>query len=221
VRWRASKGKAVRTGEFPSGHQAEPSADDALVTTLKAAYEETRRESERLRDARASVTRQLGPLPISAGVVAGLVTGFAPSGQRVTDHVWILYVAGGLFALLVVLSIAYSNLKPYRQLRDEKLNAWCPKNVDGLESPSGMIDRLTKRPQRMATQQASADWYRAMIRLEQEIYGQPRAKWSQNRFPGRIVSLQEGFERERSGLILVQGLFAVVVVLLILARVIE
>jgi hypothetical protein len=60
-----------------------------------------------------------------------------------------------------------------------------------------------------------------MIRLEQEIYGQPRAKWSKHRLPGRIASLQEGFERERSGLVLVQALFAVVIVLLILARVVN
>ncbi len=211
----------MRKGETPSGHQEEPSADHTHVATLKVAYEEIRRESERLRDARASITRQLGPLPISAAVVGGLVTGFAPSGQTVTHHVWLLYLAGGLFALLVVLSIAYSNLKPYRQLRDEKLKAWCPSRFDGLESPSQMLARLIKRPQEMGTQQASADWHRAMIRLELEIYGQPRAKWSQHRFPGRIASLQEGFERERSGLVLVQGLFAVVIVLLILARVVN
>jgi hypothetical protein len=142
---------AVKRGEISGGHRAEPPANEAYLATLKVAYEEIRRESERLRDARAFITRQLGPLPISAGVVAGLVTGFASSGQSSIHHVWILYVAGGLFVLLAVLSIVYGNLKPYRQLCDEKLKAWCPKHCDGLESPSGMIDRLTKRPQDMAT----------------------------------------------------------------------
>jgi hypothetical protein len=51
-----------------------PEQDHAAA--LKLEYEYLREESIRLREGRASLTRQLGPLPIGAAIVAGLVTGF-------------------------------------------------------------------------------------------------------------------------------------------------
>ncbi len=193
--------------------KATPGVDDGLAL-LKAAYEDVRRENERLRDARASVTRQLGPLPLSAAVVAGLVTGFAPPGKQPIQHTWMLWAAGGLFAALVLLSILYSNLKPYRQLRFEK------ESLRDRQRPTQIVDRVLDRPYAASNRDAEAEWYRRMIRLERAVRGESRSKWSEHRVPWRTDSLVDGFDKERTGLVLVQGLFAAVIVLLILGRVV-
>jgi hypothetical protein len=143
------------------------------------------------------VTRQLGPLPISAGVVAGLVVGLDPDS---IDHKWLLWLALGLFGLLVLLSILYSNMRPYRVLRRIK-----EKELPEAERPSTDVTEL--------------EWYTRTLALENRIYGRDRERLLEWRLPWRIDSLQEGFERERTGLILVQSLFAVVIALLILSRV--
>jgi len=157
------------------------------------------------------VTRQLGPLPISAAVVAGLVAAFDP-GE--IDHKWILWVALGLFGVLVLLSVLYGNMAPYRVLRlrgEEEL----PEH----ERPSELLNRILNSPPEPRTNVTELVWYRAMLRLESEIYGKPRGRWPERLSPARVKTLQEGFERERTGLILVQSLFAVVIVLLVLSRV--
>ena len=46
-------------------------------------------------------------------------------------------------------------------------------------------------------------------------------KWWQRRFPRRIHSLQDGFDRERTGLVIVQVLFAFVILFLVLALVVH
>jgi hypothetical protein len=126
-----------------------------------------------------------------------------------------LVAAGGLFAVLVVLSIAYSNLKPYRELRSEKEN-----DLDESQRPAQIVERLLYRPQGLS-RQIEAEWYRRMIRLERAVRGEARSKWLEHRVPWGTQSLVEGFDKERTGLVLVQALFAVVIVLLILARVLE
>ena len=139
-------------------------SDDDLAA-LKAGYEELRRETERLRDARASLTRQLGPLPISAAVVAGLVTGFAPpNSEDVIRHDWMLWVAGGLFGLLVLLSILYSNLRPYRELRRRTEAAWKRGPL-----PAELIDRLMDESEDRVPSRPSRTWYKAAIQLERTI----------------------------------------------------
>jgi hypothetical protein len=70
-------GLAERRRRSQGEQPVEANGDDRLAA-LQAAYDDLRRETDRLRDARGAFTRQLGPLPISAAVVAGLVTGFAP-----------------------------------------------------------------------------------------------------------------------------------------------
>jgi hypothetical protein len=160
------------------------------VDALRLEYEYVRGENLRLRDGRGKLTRQLGPLPISAAIVAGLVTGLA--GE--VDGDAYLVSALILFGALVVISILYSSMKPYRALRRE------------AEKP-----RSTESPE---------EWYREAIALENVIYGKPAGKGVRAYLPRfKVDSLQEGYDRERTGVFIVQLLFAAVIVLLIVSRV--
>ena len=180
-----------------------------LLEARRLEYGYLREENKRLRDGRAELTRQLGPLPIGAAVVAALVAGLPETrrGGLVIHHPWLLWVALGLGVLMMIVSLAYSGLKPYRELRAKQ----------------AQLDRL----------RSSADtepaWYDAAIELERAIYGEKPAldKWWKRlgRWLGRtwpkhnIGDLQEGYDRERIGLYLVQALFAAVVIFLVAARV--
>ncbi len=79
------------------------------------------RERDRLRDARASFTALLGPLPGSAGVVTGIIVSAA---GRVDWQ----YVAATGFALavIVIVSVSFMGLKPYRELRSAEQPAFDP-----------------------------------------------------------------------------------------------
>jgi hypothetical protein len=172
---------------------AEASASRTLdrVEALKLEYEFVRGENIRLRDGRGKLTRQLGPLPISAAIVAGLVTGLAGK----VDANAFLWAALIVFGALVVISILYSSMKPYRVLRSDKE----VEKPDALESP--------------------ARWYEHGIALEKAIYGEPAGGLLAWLPSFKVESLQEGYDRERWGLFIVQSLFAVVIILLILSRV--
>jgi hypothetical protein len=162
---------------------------------LKAAYEDARNENERLRDARATVTRQLGPLPISAGVVAGLVAAFDTDSIQSEGLLWAALAVFVLF--LVPLSMIYSRLPPYRELRKTREEA-----LNEQERPSKVAAAVLQRPPPEATPLLT-QWYRSMLRLETEVN----------------ADLVKHFERERRGLLYVQGLFALVIVLLVLSRI--
>jgi hypothetical protein len=179
--------------EQSAGPEASGNTEPDRVEALKLEYEYVRNENIRLRDGRASLTRQLGPLPISAAIVAGLVTGFTSTVHRNA----FLWIALGLFGVLVVISILYSSMKPYRVLRRER---------------EADFPRATQSPAR---------WYEDAIALEEAIYGDPSdSKGLRTHLPTSTVkSLQDGYKRERSGLFIVQGLFALVVILLIVSRV--
>jgi hypothetical protein len=209
----------------PAENQPGAPADDLRV--LELALDDLRRENERLRTARASVTKQLGPLPISAAAIAGLITVF-PGGHAGSQTQRILiYVALGVFGLMVFVSIRYSALKPYRKLRDELEKE--------LPEP--------KRPGRIAEARADPDnpkaalpggdqrsmevrWYAAMIDVEKAVRGDTTMRPTTARgvwllrlpWPPQAENLQDGFDLEWRGLFLVQCLFAVVVALLIIAR---
>jgi hypothetical protein len=184
------------------------------LTLLKAAYEDARGENERLRDARRAVTHQLGPLPISASVVAGLVAGF---GSESIQCELLLWLALGLLVLVLIpLSMLYSNMRPYRALREDKEGA-----LEEAKRPSTIAARL----QAGTTDNARAEliqWYKSMLSLERSIYGGgTRQRWGYWRTPRvrtPIDSMVEGFERERSGLVAVQLLFGVVIAFLVLSR---
>jgi hypothetical protein len=81
--------------------------------TLTRASQDIINERDRLRSARASVTRQLGPLPASAGIAISLVGALA---RNAVSEAWLI-VALSLLFVLVCVSIAYSLLPPYRKLR--------------------------------------------------------------------------------------------------------
>ena len=161
---------------------------------LRLEYEYVRSENLRLRDGRAALTRQLGPLPISAAIVAGLVTGFTSTVHQNA----FLWLALFFFVVLVLVSIKYAGMKPYRVLRNDK------------------EERFPR------SSQSRAEWYENAIALEKEIYGESyQRKGLQSRLPSSdVANLQDGYDRERSGLFIVQGLFALVVVFLIVSRVI-
>jgi hypothetical protein len=162
------------------------------IEARKLEYEFVRRENIRLRDGRGELTRKLGPLPISAALVAGLVTGLS----REVDADRYLWAALIVFGVLVFVSILYSGMKPYRVLRRE---------------------HEARHPRSLESQ---ARWYDDAIALEEAIYGDPARKGPLGYLPSfRVKSLQEGYDRERRGLFFVQLLFAAVIILLIVSRV--
>jgi hypothetical protein len=179
----------------------QPSVPEAFGNTaperaeaLKLEYEYVREENIRLREARASLTHQLGPLPISAAIVAGLVTGFTGTVDR-NAYLWSALI---LFGALVVISSLYSGISPYRALRREKEAAF-PRST-----------------------QSAAEWYENAIALEKAIYGDPTSGAGvRARLPtSKAKSLQDGYDREWSGLFVVRLLFALVIILLIISQVI-
>jgi hypothetical protein len=189
-------------------------SESDYLTLLKAAYEDARWENERLRDARRAVTRQLGPLPISASVVAGLVAGF---GSESIQCELLLWLALGLLVLVLIpLSMLYSNMRPYRALREDKEG-----DLEEDNRPSTIAARLqTGTPDNARAE--LIQWYKSMLSLERSIYGggtrQGWGYWRTPRVRTPIDSMVEGFERERSGLVAVQLLFGVVIALLVLSR---
>ena len=174
------------------------------VQALRLRFEDVRRENERLRDARSDITKQLGPLPISAAVVAGLITGFETTGKSHLDHTltrWAL----GVFAAMVCVSVLSSVLKPYRRLRDK-------------------VEAKADGPKPGAAKSPKA-WYEAMIELEENVRGTTKsgfwpwvARHSPVPIPFFAKDLQSACDQEWKGLFLTKMLFVAVIVLLILAR---
>lgn len=185
--------------------------DNGEVAALRLSYEDVRRESKRLRDARAAVTRQLGPLPISAGILVGLVAAFSDKAAQLP-----LWLAFAFFCALILLSIAYSDMRPYRQVRAAKEAEWRKKlearhreaAVRAREIGLQVEDLLPER-----------EWYAAMIQLERQIYGDLDRIDNRHGLPTRdLQDLQDGFDRERTGLYAVQVLFGLVIACLLVSR---
>jgi hypothetical protein len=201
-RWR--QGARETDAEARANEEREARAADE-ARTLELALEDARRENLRLRDARAAVTHQLGPLPISAAVVAGLVTAF-PGGHPGHAQHCLIVAALIVFGVMALVSAGCSMLKPYRKIRD------------GLEadrqklpvSPNGIADVLAEGITASTAAAPPSDedasrvmrWHAAMLELER----------------GVAKGLRTGFDIEWWGLFAVQVLFAIVVVLLIVAR---
>jgi hypothetical protein len=168
------------------------------VEVLSRVLADIERERDRLRDARASFTGRLGPLPGSAGVVTGII---ASAAGRVDWE----YVAatGFVLALIVIVSVSFMGLKPYRELRGAEQASLDP-GWDGrsVGFRAGEDDPVV--------------WLTAKIRLESEIYGAPgdrRYRW----WPSlRPTTLTQGLNSERAAANIVQGLVVVIFVVLII-----
>jgi hypothetical protein len=160
-------------------------ADDAL----KLAYEQAVDERDRIRAARQHFARQLGPIPTFAGITVALAGALAKVENR-----GLLVAALILFAAMVLVSIAYSRMPSYRQLR-------------------------TRRRPGHTSAASAAHWYRTELQLERDLYGTPRTR---NRLllPRRNLDadLQTQLDRERTGVFVTQVLFLLVIAALVLAR---
>ncbi len=182
-------------------------SDDPELDALKLRFEDLRRENERLRDARSAITAQLGPLPISAAIVAGLVSGFALGGKTHL-HERELHWALWLFGAMVLVSMLASTFRPYRKLRDGV--------IKNSETPD------TDDPEKA---EDAKQWYERMIKLENSLRGTSVRSgfWAwlgalvPVPIPFRAKSLQSACDQEWKGLFLTKSLFVAVIVLLILA----
>lgn len=180
-------------------------SEDPELDALKLRFEDLRRENERLRDARSAITAQLGPLPISAAIVAGLVSGFALGGKTHL-HEGDLRLALWLFGAMVLVSMLASTFRPYRKLRDKLIKD----------------SKDTDKPEKATS---AREWYQRMIKLEETLRGTSGRSgfWAwlgafiPIPIPFRAKSLQSACDQEWKGLFLTKSLFVAVIVLLILA----
>jgi hypothetical protein len=179
------------------------------IGSLQLAYEDIIRERDRLRSARASVTRQLGPLPASAGIAISVVGALASS--RV-DDAWLI-VASVLLLLLVVVGIVFSVLAPYRSLRAQHEEEMARETAsDRAAEPTA---GSTEHKLGFDEQRSKALWLNHMVELERRVYGPLRADRRSFRHPFKIRTLQQGFDAERTGLYLVQLLFVALIAALV------
>jgi hypothetical protein len=165
------------------------------VETLQLIYARLILERDRLRDARRAVTAQLGPLPAAGAVVLGLFTGL-PDDIQNRGLVW---AALALFIGVLALSAWGIGLDPYR-LRGGEVDA--PTMEDGLRDD----DFLSRE-----------EWLFARIKHERRVYYGTTIGGAQPS-QSEPLSLQAGFERERSTLTVVQVLLAIEVIVLVAAR---
>jgi hypothetical protein len=167
------------------------------VEVLRFVLADIERERDRLRDARGSFTARLGPLPGSAGVVTGII---ASAAGRVD---WQFVAATGfLLALIVMVSITFMGLKPYRELRSEEQRSFDP----GWDGESVAFRHGEGNP---------VAWLTEKIRLESKVYGDPgdpRYRWWPTLKPD---TLAQGMNCERAAANIVQGLVVVIFVVLI------
>jgi hypothetical protein len=110
-----------------------PNREQETLEVLNLAYRDVITERDRLRDARGSITRNLGPFPASAGIAVSLVAALT---QRVNTAA--LIVAISLFGLLVGVSITYTLLWPYRRLRAHYEDKLAPPNAAASRTSSAL-----------------------------------------------------------------------------------
>jgi hypothetical protein len=167
--------------------------DPDELDARRLTYNRLAAERDRLRGARAFFARQLGPLPAIAGLSLAAVGVFA---HKIQNHTW-LWIALAAFAAMVVVSIFYSRMPSYRELRAARR----------ATLPGGQAHHTPRA------------WYDAEITLEQDIYscgGTRCAVW----WPllRSDCNMQRQMMKERFGVVIVQLLFLLVVVSLVLAR---
>jgi hypothetical protein len=200
----------------PEGPQAAPQqVEPDECATLRRVYEGLRSERDRLRDARSSYSRQLGPLPVVAGISTGTIAVFA----RHVRTSWLLWVALGLLVLLVVVSVLYSSIPAYRQIRARLEPGWRERLI--IRHGAAKATEAAERGLRIEDLLPPPDWYRAMIELEREIYGHDAPTRSSLRsWPRSATNLQQALDAERAGLYIVQFLFLAMIISLVLSELI-
>jgi hypothetical protein len=167
------------------------------VEVLRLVLTDVEKERDRLRDARASWTARLGPLPASAAVVTGFVA--AKAGE--VDWWWAA-AAGLLFVLLLAVSVGYSGLRPYRELRH------CPQEV---LYPEWSKQGFGFRPQ----EDDLATWLEMKIKLEDLICGAPGERRSRLMPTREVESLTHALNVERAAANIVYALSLVIFVVLV------
>jgi hypothetical protein len=178
------------------------------LKVLEKVYADVVNERDRLRSARAAVTRQLGPLPASAGIVLGLV-GVA-SGAVACGF---LIAAAALFLALMLVSIALSSLTPYRLLRARKVLDYDSPATPPAEPPSPAgTQPTTYIGETVQPDVDYATWLQEKIRFESELYG-PLRRSQYDLFGPK--DLQRSFDIERAALNIVQVLFAAIILVLL------
>jgi hypothetical protein len=182
----------------PSGLEMHKMASPERIEILEKAYSDLVGERDRLRDARAGFTARLGPLPAAAAIVIGL----AGSAAGKAD-VWWIVEAAVMLALLIFISTAYSGLPPYRLLRAAHQRFFEPGPVEPVEQLAfglGARDPET--------------WLERKIKLEQKICG-PLQRTQPACLSLDVKNLQEALNVERSAFVLVQLLFAEIILVLV------
>jgi hypothetical protein len=119
---------------------------------------------------------------------------------------------------MVILSIAYSRMQAYRQMRAERQPDW-DKQLSAIHVE--LAQEALKRRLKTEDLLPEADWYVTMIHRERSLYGPLNRTRSRNRYrppARRPADLQDAFDRERTGVFAVQILFLVVIACLVLAR---
>jgi len=167
---------------------------------LEKAYADLVSERDRLRGARAGFTARLGPLPASAAIVIGLTGSAADKVDA-----WWLVEAAVLLAVLILISIAYSGLPPYRLLRaahQRELDPW------GDDSRADRLAFGVHAPDAGA-------WLKHKIELEERIVGRLREDQAFS-LKRDVDNLQDALDVERWASVVVQILFAETVFVLVL-----
>ena len=200
---------------------SEPDQDQRSyeLKTLKAAYEDVCSERDRLRDARSAFSRQLGPLPVAAGISTGTIVVFARHGREVG----FLWAALGLLIAIVVVSILYSSIPAYRQIRAAKDREASKRSDEGRWAGrpdpvqvAASARRASAEPRRDVL--SEVEWYREMLALERAIYGEGSERSRLGLPTFKPTDLQDAFDRERTGLYTVQFLFVLLVIALALSE---
>jgi hypothetical protein len=177
-------------------HRQMPSAGRAEI--LDKAYTDLIAERDRLRDARAGFTARLGPLPAAAAIVIGLAGSAAGKANA-----WWIVEAAVMLALLIFVSTAYSGLPPYRLLRAAHQGSFEPgpaRSGETLAFGLGAPDLEA--------------WLNQKIELEQKICG-PLQRTQPQCLRMDVRNLQEALDVERSAFVLVQLLFAEIILVLV------
>jgi hypothetical protein len=178
-----------------------PVADDqnSRIEVLELVLADVEKERDRLRDARASFTARLGPLPASAAVVTGII---AAAAGEVTW--WYVAAAGLVFVVLLAVSVLFGGLKPYREIRSEHQDRFDPTWKERDEWIGFRVDEADLEK-----------WLVAKIQLEERIYGplgERERRWWPTRDP---ESLGEALDTERAAANIVQALFVVIFAILV------